>query len=80
LKENPIELRVSVFPVYGGERVAIRVQDHCRFDFSLDHLGILGPDQARFRRELQRRAPALKGRLDVELVQPGSLELRWTKF
>jgi type IV pilus assembly protein PilB len=54
LKDNPIELRVSIFPVYGGERVAIRVQDHCRFDFSLDHLGILPADQARFRRELQR--------------------------
>ncbi|MFN7950533.1 MAG: ATPase, T2SS/T4P/T4SS family [bacterium] len=54
LKDQPIELRVAVFPVYGGERVAIRVQDHCRFDFSLDHLGILRDDQTRFRRELSR--------------------------
>lgn len=54
LKDMPIELRVGIFPVYGGERVAIRVQDHCRFDFSLDNLGILADDQARFRRELSR--------------------------
>ncbi|MHB8873187.1 MAG: phenylacetate--CoA ligase family protein, partial [Myxococcaceae bacterium] len=68
---------VKVELAMAGGRARVRVE--VRFD-PLVFVARAAALAREIRRELQRRSPALEGRLDVELVRPGTLELRWTKF
>jgi len=68
---------VKVELALAGRRARVRIE--ARFDplvFARRAAELAGG----IGRELQRRSPALKGRLDVEVVRPGALEVRWTKF
>lgn len=49
-----IELRISVVPVFNGKRLAIRLMDRSKFNFSLQNLGIHKALKANFEKEIER--------------------------
>ncbi len=49
-----VELRVSIIPIYNGERLVIRILDKSSFDFSLSSLGIHRTIFDQFRGELEK--------------------------
>ena len=51
---TPYELRVSILPVFNGERIAVRLFDRTNFSFGIEALGIRGAEYERFQRELDK--------------------------
>ena len=52
--DSVIEMRLSVLPVYNGERVAIRLLNRSGLSFDINELGMTADDLSRFRRQLER--------------------------